>query len=104
MTEISVIIVRNSNFYITIFSKDFKQDYAFLKKIQSRNKTWKDMQHKARPNKSKLPANFLMHPKQLTSDSECSSWVQSPRKFFSSTIIKSSDLEQEGENNVSCVL
>ncbi|RZC39476.1 uncharacterized protein BDFB_006132, partial [Asbolus verrucosus] len=78
---------------------DLKHDCAFLKKFDARNKVWKDIDgRKSSKNKKAVRCNFLLHPKQLSSDSEGSSGLNSPKKFLSNTIIKNSSLDESSNN------
>jgi hypothetical protein len=77
---------------------ELKDDFAFLKKFDSRSKVWKEIDATFTKGKEKICSNFLLHPKRISSDSECSSSANSPRKFLSETILKNSSLHERNNN------
>ncbi|EFA09110.2 hypothetical protein TcasGA2_TC015485 [Tribolium castaneum] len=76
---------------------ELKDDLAFLKKFDARGKIWQDIDATNSKGKPKVRSNFLLHPRRFSSESECSSTLQTPRRFLSGTVLKTT-LEQN--NNV----
>ncbi|XP_044272835.1 uncharacterized protein LOC123016481 [Tribolium madens] len=77
---------------------ELKDDLAFLKKFDSRGKIWQDIDANNSKGKAKVRSNFLLHPRRFSSESECSSTLQTPRKFLSGTVLKTLETHEENNN------